>query len=275
MVLRMVFLLTFMMSCASQKPSPYQKEKKKEGFRDETFEDLNVSTFKANSLTKKLKAQRYAEFRAIEICLETQNKHANMIDILDKSVQKNVLRTSGGGWGPNYGFGMYPYYSRYSSFGIGASYSRLATDSWSETLLFPVIQVFYTCSERIWRPDVILKEISSEHMKLLVKDLKGALQIVSIPETSPNTKSVEPGDIIIKANGRRIEKVYELIRLFHSPDTEVSVQVLREGEKVMTKLKSKDITEDVKRTEKEIIIYVCKDKKKDYQTTLQKRKLCN
>lgn len=274
-MIRLLMLLIFTISCASDRPTPYQKEKKKEGFSDSTQEDVRVARFKANTRTKKSKAQSYAEFRAIEYCKINENKHANIIDINDKTVQKEITRTSGSGWGPSYGFGMYPYYSRYSSFGLGVGYSTMSSNSWNETLTFPVIDVFYTCSDKIIRPELIIREISAEQMKLLVKDLKGALQVEKIPEGSPNTGIVEPGDLILKANGKRIEKVYELIKLFTDKDSVVQVQLLREGERLTASLKGKDITEEALKAEKQIITHVCKDKKKKYQKTLKERKICS
>jgi hypothetical protein len=273
MFLKVFLTLVFVISC-STKPTPYQREKKKEGYHDATYEDLRVATFKANTKTKITKAKNYAEFRAIEYCIENENQHANIIDINDKTVRKEITRTSGSGWGPTYGFGMYPYYSRYSSFGIGASFNSISSDSWNETLTFPFVQVFYTCTDKVVRPELILKEISQEQMKLLVKDLKGALQVERVAEYSPNKGVVEAGDLILKAEGKRIERVYELIRLFKTEGSVISVLLLREGERVMAKLKGKDITADALKMEKEIISRVCKDKKKKNQKLLKEKKLC-
>lgn len=266
-MLRLLLVALFLVGCAT-KPTPYQKEKKKEGYRDSVQEDLKVVTFRANTKTKKSTAQSYAEFRAIENC-HAEKKHANIIDMNDRTVEKEVVRTTGSGWGPTYGFGVYPYYGRYSSFGFGANFSTINTDSWSETLTYPVIEVYYNCSERMFRPEVMLKEISAEQMKLLVKDLKGALQVEKIPDHSPNKNRVEPGDIILKANGRRVERIHELIRIFTSDDAEVTLQILREGQKQITKLIAKDVTSDALKAEQEIIDRVCKDKDDSHQTRLK------
>lgn len=265
---RHLLLLLTLVSCAT-KPTPYQKEKKQEGFKDESYEELKVSRFRGNSYTKKDRAQSYAEFRAIEVC-RREEKLANMIDIFDKTVQKEITRSSGSGWGPSY-FGMYPYYSRYSSFGFGAGFNTISTNSWNETLIFPNIEIYYTCAEKVFRPQLIMKEISAEDMKHLVKDVKGAIQVEKLLEDSPN-KILEPGDIILKANGRRIEKVFELIRLFKDKDTEVSVQVLREGERMPAKLTGIDVTAKIQEAEKKIIEKVCKDK--DDQEKLKDNQLC-
>lgn len=270
-MIRPFLVLLLIAGCAS-KPTPYQKEKKQEGFTDGGFEGLSVARFRGNSYTKKDKAQTFAEFRAIQVCSETENKHANIIDVFDKTIQKNIIRSSGSGWGPSYGMGMYPYYSRYSSFGFGVGFNTVSTNSWNETLIYPVMEVYYTCSDKIIRPEIVFKEISAEDMKHLVKDVKGAIQVESIPEISPNTKAVERGDIILKANGKRIEKVYELIRLFVTQESEISVQILREGERVISKLKGKDVTSEVEKTEKDIVTRVCGEK--DKHEKLKKVSLC-
>jgi hypothetical protein len=273
-----ILLLIFVASCSTTKPTPYQKEKHKEGYRDETLEELKVSRFKANSYTEKIKAERFAEFRAIEVCKESENKFANIMDISDKTVEKEITRTTGTSWGPSYGYGMggygYPYYSGYSGVGFGVGMSTVSGSSWNEKLVYPIIEVYYNCQEKIYRPEIMMKEISAEQMKLLVKDLKGALQVEKIPETSPNLKNIELGDLILKANGKRIEKIYELIHLFNDKNSVVTVSLLREGKPVMTKLSSTDVTEKVDQTEKEIIRRVCKEKKNEEQKLLKTTKLC-
>jgi hypothetical protein len=272
-----IMLLLFVVSCSTTKPTPYQKEKKHEGYHDETLEELKVSRFKANSYTEKNKAQRFAEFRAIEVCKEMENKFANIMDISDKTVEKEITRTTGTSWGPSYGYGMgygYPYYSGYSGVGFGVGMSTVSGSSWNEKLIYPIIEVYYNCQNKIYRPEIMMKEITAEQMKLLVKDLKGALQIEKIPETSPNLKKIELGDLILKANGKRIEKIFELIRLFDNKDSVVTLSLLREGRPVMTKLNGADVTDKVDQTEKEIIREVCKDKKHEEQKRLKNTKLC-
>jgi hypothetical protein len=273
MLIRLLVLILFV-SCSTSKPTPYQHEKKKEGYHDGDFEELKVASFKANSYTKKEIAERYAEFRAIEKCRETDKKHANIIDIYDKTVEKTVTRTTGTNWGPSYGYGMYPYYSRYSSVGFGVGYSTVSGTSWDEKLVYPIMEVYYNCSDKIYRPLIIMKEISAEQMKLLVKDLKGGLQVQKIEEKSPNLKKIELGDIILKANGKRIERVYELIRLFDGKDSVVTLSILREGRPLMTKITANDVTADVETKEQEIIQKVCHDKKDEDQKVLKSRKIC-
>lgn len=268
-----LLILTLFVSCAT-KPTPYKSEKNKEGYSDQQEGNFRIATFKANSVSKKAKAQRYAEFRAIETCHELNGLHANILDIVDKTIEKDITRTSGTNWGPSYGFGMYPYYSRYSSFGFGIGMNTMSGSSWKEKVIFPVMQAWYTCSEKVYRPKLLLKEISAEESKLLVKDLKGSIQVAKVPEDSPNKTALEDGDIILKANGKRVEKVYDLIGLFDRHDSEVTAQLLRDGEKVLTKLRAIEVTEEVVKTEEEIVADVCHDQKYKNQTSLKKRLIC-
>lgn len=269
-----LLILILVVSCSSTKPTPYQKEKKKQGYRDNVFEELKISSFKGNTYTKKDRARLFAEFRAIENCRKTNDLLANIIDVFDKTIEKEIIRSSGGAWGPSFYGGMYPYYSRYSSFGVGVDYSTVSTNSWNETLTYPYIEIYYTCSKRIFRPQVHLKELSSGEMRHLVKDVKGAIQVEKILDNSPNKTSLELGDIILKANGKRIEKVYELIRLFNEKNQDVSLQIMREGDRLPTKLKSVEVTEEVVEAEKDIIKKVCHLSKNEMEKELKFIPLC-
>lgn len=254
-------LLVLVASCSTSKPTPYQKEKKKQGYRDLTYEELRVSSFKANAHTKKDRATLYAEFRAIDLCLAEGKKHANLIDVIDKTVEKEITKSSGGAWGPSFYGGAYPYYSRYSTIGVGIDYSTISTDSWKETMTFPHIEIYYTCTDQVFRPKIQFKELSAEEIKHLVKDVKGALQIEKIMDSSPNKDSFETGDIILKANNRRMQKVFELISLLNANRREVVLEILREGERKRLTLKSADVTSEVSQAEERIIKEACLDKK--------------
>jgi hypothetical protein len=267
-------ILLLAISCASNNPTPYQKQKKKElGYSDSQTDNLRIATFRGNSYTSKEKARRYAEFRAIEICRESTEKHANIMDVFDKTVEKEITRSSGSTWGPSY-FGMYPYYSRYSSFGIGAGFNTISTNSWNETLTFPIIDVYFTCAKEVYRPLLFFKELPAGDIKHLVKDVKGAIQVEKIPEKSPNGNVLETGDIILRGNGIRIEKVYQFINLFAPGNQNVKVDLLREGDLRKVTVKSEEITDKVKKMEKEIIQKVCKYKNKKEQAALKRNKLC-
>jgi hypothetical protein len=266
--------LIFLFSCSSSKPTPFKKEEKKEGYRDETYEELKIARFKANRFTKKEQARLYAEFRAIENCHMTENKHANMLDIFDKSIEQIVTKTSGSNWGPSYGFGSYPYYSRYPGYGVGIDVIASSGTIWNEKVAYPIMEVYYNCRDFIFRPKILFKEISPEQMDILVKDFMGGMQVEKVCETSPNFKKVQKGDVILKANGKRIEKVYELVRLFETKDSVVILSILREGRPLRIKISAIDVTSDAVKTESEIITKVCKNKKNHDQKYLRFNKLC-
>lgn len=277
-----LLVLFIIVGCSSTKPTPYQKEKKNEGYTENSLDDLRVSIFKGNSYTKKEQAHLYAQFRAIEVCREYENQLANLIFIFDKTVEKEYIRSTGSNWGPSYSYyGGYPYYyggypyRGYSGLGIGIGYNTVDTKSWNEKLSYPIMEVYYTCTDTVIRPQLIFRELTAEQTKHLVKDVKGAIQVENIGKQSPNKNTVELGDIILKANGKRIEKIFELIRLFNKENREVSVLLLREGEKVVSKLKSVDITDEARKNETEIIKSVCSKKTKDNEVELKKIKICN
>lgn len=272
MFLRFMLLILFA-SCASNKPTPYQAQKKEKlGYQVLELENLQIASFRGNRYTSKDRARRYAEFRAIEIC-RGEGKHADIIDVMDKTISKEVVRSSGTTWGPSY-FGMYPYYSRYSSFGIGAGFNTLSTESWSETITFPIVDVFFNCAEKVLRPLLVFRELPAQEMRHLVQDVKGAIQVEKFQENSPNNRNVEAGDIFVKASGRRIEKVYQYINLFRTGNPVVQTQLLREGQKRTIPVYSKDVTDEVVEEEKKIIESVCKYKDRDEQKQLKKSPLC-
>lgn len=266
-----LLILAFISGCAT-KPTPYQKEKKKEGFSDLHREDYEVSVFRGNSKSKKGRVELYAQFHAIENCRQKSLK-TNVIAVLDRTVEKEITRTSGGGWGPSYGFGMYPYYG-YSSFGFGANFSTISGDSWREVLEFPVIEVYYRCSDEIYRPLVEFRELSADQVKHLVKDVKGALQIENIASGSPNGELFQIGDIILRANGKRLERIYDLTKLFGEHSQTINLEFLRDGERLYRLMKAKDVTTDSQIQEEKIIGEVCSKKEDDKQKLLRENKLC-
>ena len=210
-MLKLTSLLILLLGCAS-KPTPYQPMKKHEGYKEKTLEGLQVVVFRGNSYSKKAKARFYAEFRAIEVCRETGFKLANIFDFMDKTTSRDVIRTSS--FGPSYYYGMSPFYSRYSGFGMSAGFGNSVHDSWKETYVYPNIEVVFRCSNEAVRPELLLREVPAEEMKHLVKDLKGALQVEKVPEDSPNKGNLLPGDIILKLGETRIQRIYELLSTF-------------------------------------------------------------
>lgn len=263
-------ILVFAIACSSNDPTPYQKAKKGRGYEDRKEDDIRISNFRANSYTKIPEARLYAEFHAIENCKTEAGRYANILDIFDRTEAKEITRTTGSAFGPTYygGYGMYPYYSRYSSFGVGASFNTISTDTWNETLVYPNIDVFYTCETKVYRPKVMFREVPAEEMKHLVKDLKGGLQVEKVVADSPNRMVLDDDDIILRANGTRIDRVYELIHMFNDQSRQVKIEFLREGQKKTAIMKSDDVTNFISEAENKIIAEACKKKE------IKENKLC-
>lgn len=252
----------FIFSCAHNDRTPYQPFKKHQGYREKVEEGLRIVNFMSNSYTKIEDTMIFAKFRAIELCRSENKKFALILDVVDKTQKKDILRSRGDTFYPSYYYGMSPYYSRYSNFGLYGGFGTTNTETWSETIVTPAMDVLYQCLDKAYGPEVIFRDVSADEMKILVKDLKGGLQIEKILDHSPNAKIVEYGDVLIKANGVRIQKNFEILKLFNDPqwNKTLKVDVYREGRRKDLVLKSQDISESVLKSQKEIIQAACEYK---------------
>lgn len=258
--------MIFLAACSSTKMTPYQKEKKNEGYSDSSFKEIKVASFKGNSHTKKDVAKNYAEFRAIEVC-RAENKHAGIIETLDKSYSKEIRRSSSSSLGPS-GFSMYPYYySRYSTIGFGVNYNTIDTQSWNETYNYPVIEVLFRCEDEVYRPGLTFRELTADQMRDLVKDVKGGIQVEEMIGNK-NKGTLKVGDIIIRGEGERIEHVFQLNSLFSQKRKIVDVELFREGKRLLRKVHSDNITKEVVSHEEEVIKEVCSSKGKPEKNSL-------
>lgn len=269
-MLRILMLLVLLVGCASERTKYAKYSKKNGGYQDKTVENnLRVVSFKANSYTPVKLAIKFAKFRAIEICQKEEYKVAHLLDTFDKTQSKTVTRTSSSGY-PSYYYGMSPFYSRYSGFGYGFGFSTMNSSSWNETVQYPDIEVIFQCTNEVWEPEVKFREVPPDEMKHLVKDLKGGLQVESVPETSVSKKNVKVGDVIIEGNGERIQQTYQLLTLFiNSKDHTINVEVLRDGNlKQGLILKGTKGTDKLLKAQKDIVKSTCKNKE------LAENKLC-
>lgn len=260
-------ILMLFPGCASER-TKYQTYEKQEGYRDLAPEDnLRMANFRGNPYTKKFDAEHFAKFRAIEVCEGTGKKLTHILDVKDRSLSRNVIRSSGTGFPSSYYYGMSPFYNRYSSFGFGISNST--STAYEETYVYPDFTAYFDCVDAAFGPEVLLREVSAEEMKLLVKDLKGALQVEKIMKNSPNFSILEVGDVILRAQGQRIQNVPQLLRLFSSERREVPVEIIREGERKKVTVKSSEVSEYVRKAQEEITRHVCGKEE------VKKRNLCS
>lgn len=258
-------LLISIVGCASSR-TKYQSYEDKEGYRDRESKGLKVTSFKANARTKKEVAELFAKFRAIENCKEAGFKLAHILDVKDKTVSKDVVRSSSTGF-PSYYYGMSPFYSRYHT-GFGLGFSTMSSNTWEETYSYPEFEVTYECAQETFEPELILREVPAEEMKLLVKDLKGGLQVEEIIKGSPNQNVIKEGDVILKANDRRLESKSVLIQMFKPGQTSIPIEVMREGVRKNVILKGVDVSSYILDSQKEIIKKACHKKE------IKKRQLC-
>jgi hypothetical protein len=271
-MLRLFILLFLIVSCSSHERTKYQAYKKKNGggYQEKTLDDgIRVVSFKANSDTKRSLAIKFSKFRAIEICTAENFALTHLLDTFDKTESRNVIRSYSSGY-PSYYYGMSPFYNHYSGFGYGFGFSTTNTDAWSETLRYPNIEVVFECANEVYEPQVVFRQVPADEMKHLIKDLKGGLQVEKISNGSSQSKKLEIGDILIRANGERVQEMYQLLNLFQkSQKHKLNIDVLRDGiiEKGIM-LTGVNASEKILKAQQEIVRSVCK-----YED-LKKRALC-
>lgn len=265
------FILILLASC-STKRTQYQKyEKKTGGYSDAVVEDgIHAARFEANSLTKRTYANLFARFRSLEECREEGKPYSHILGIIDRSSTKKVMRSDGDYWGPSYygGVGMSPFYNRYSGFGFSTGINFINSRSWEETLVYPEVEVLYHCTDKVYEPEMVMRDIPPDDMKHLVKDLKGGVQVERILPDSPN-KDIHEEDIIIRADGKRVMKGHEILALFKDGPRAVPIEVLREGERKTLTLRAHDVTKTVDQN-----LHAMKDKACKFEDVKKKSHLC-
>ncbi|MES2526267.1 MAG: hypothetical protein V4598_04245 [Bdellovibrionota bacterium] len=264
--------LIFLVACSSAKRTQYgPHEKKNGGYTDGILEDsIHITRFEANSLTKRSYAEMFARYHSLEKCRQEGKAYAHILAVIDQSDKKKITRTNGDSWGPSYyyGMGMSPFYSRYSGFGFSTGVNVINTRAWEETLIFPNIETIYHCAEKVYEPEIAMRDVPPEEMKLLVKDLKGAIQVEKILPGSPNTNLKEE-DIILRAEGKRIMKGHQLLALFKDNPKLVRVEILRDGERKQIDLRGQDVTVKVKEN-----LVTLKNQACDFKDVKTKSSLC-
>ncbi len=201
----------------------------------------------------------FPRFHTLEECRKRNQPLSHIIGVVDKSSTKKIIRTDSDSWGPSYyyGMGMSPFYSRYSGFGFSTGINVVNSRAWEETLVYPEIDVIYHCAEKVYEPEIAMRDVPAEEMKHLVKDLKGGVQVEKILPGSPN-KMLKEEDIIIKAEGKRIMKGHQLLALFKDKPEPVKVEILREGRRKTISVRAEDVTDRVKENLAELKKSACK-----------------
>ena len=271
-MVRFFCLILLLCGCSSTERTKYKPYHKKHGgYKERTLENgLRIVSFHANSYTKKNLATTFARFRAIELCLAENFKLAHFLDSFDRTQSKTITRTTSSGY-PSYYYGIGPSWNRYHGFGYGIGRNTQSGSSWNEIIEYPEVEVIYECAQDVFEPRLGLREVSAEEVKHLVKDLRGALQIESLPPGSPDKKTLLVGDIILRGNGERVQERYQLLSLFRrNKDHKIEVEVLRDGVlKTGLTLTGLDASEKMLKAQSEIVMAACKNKE------IKKKKLCH
>lgn len=267
-----VLSLVILAACSSAKRTQYEKLSDKQGgYSDSILEDsIHISRFEANSLTKRSYAEMFAKYRSLEECRREGKPYSHILAVIDKSSTKKITRSNSDYWGPsyNYGMGMSPFYSRYSGFGFSTGINMVNSKAWEETLVYPDVEVVYHCAEKVYEPEIAMRDIPPDEMKHLVKDLKGGVQVEKILPGSPN-KNLQEDDIIIKASGKRIMKGHQLLALFKDGPQAVNVEVLREGERKTVSVSAEDVSKSISEN-----MTVLKNRACDFNDVKKSSSLC-
>lgn len=260
-------LLIFLLSSCSTKRTEYQKFQKDDGgYSDRILDgELRAVRFEGNHKTRRSYAEIFARFRALEIC-QADGKLSHVLGVIDKSSTKRVLRSDGNFWGPSYYYGLStsPFYSRYGGFGFSTGINMTNSRTWEETLVYPEIEVIFHCTEKAFEPSLTLRDVPPEEMKHLVKDLKGGIQV-----EGSGTTELLVGDIILRAQDARITRGHQLLAKLKDGPGSISVEILRDGKRLTSRLGSRDVTSEVKKNLEEL-----QDKGCEFDDVREKSKLC-
>jgi hypothetical protein len=269
-IFSLILILIGALACSTEHRTPYQKfHKDKGGYRDaELADDIHVSDFEANQYTKRSYAEMFARYHSLENCRHEGQSYSHILAVIDKTTTKTITRTNADYWGPSYYYGMSPYYSRYGGFGWSTGLNFVNGQTWQETLIFPEYEVIYHCANKVYEPMLAMRDVPPEELKLLVKDLKGGVQVEKVLPGSPN-KEIKENDVILKANGHRITKGHQLLSFFLDGPKSVKVELLRDGVKKEVTVKGKEVTEEVQQNLSALKNQVC-----DFKDVKTKSKIC-
>lgn len=255
-----VLLLLSLIAC-STRPTSYQPIKDKQGYSDKNMDNLlRMTTFQGNSATSKKTAELYAKFRAIEICHKVNRPLAHIMLVKDNSYSEEISQTTS--TGPTYSYGMSPYYGVYGGAGPGwgMGYGTTTTTTSNDTYNYPMFDVYFECVDKAMDARVSLINLSASQMSELVKDVQGAVQVDAVLDDSPNKGRIQKGDIIIRVNGERVEKIIDVYHAFRKPSVNTfQLEFFRDGVRKTTMASFADVTKQVEESQREIIKEACRN----------------
>lgn len=253
--------LLVLVACASR--TEYQAYTEDEGgYRHKELEgNLQLVNFVGNKETEKSTALHFANFRAIHICVDKGFKYYHPLYVSGDIEKETVTRTY-----PGY-YGMSPYYSGFGYPGTGfaggfGTYGGFAgygvgRRTYTDTIKYPEATVVFECANTVYAPEVEFQEVSRKELNFQTGDDKGGLKVVSIPAGSPNQASLQKDDVILKAAGERVLNAYNLIKLFSPQQQEVTVELMRNGKRMIKRIKATDVTNKIANHQREEIKETC------------------
>ena len=187
------------------------------GYTDETLiTGERVANFYGAKNTSLDTAADFSKFRAIELCRSEGKKFADF-HYVDTPAPVSVTRMS---------------------------IDKYGGSAWTGKRSFPIFHTYYTCLDQVALPMVVIRELSMEDMKVLVKDLAGAIKIEFVPPTTINAGVLLAGDIILKVGGTRVEteRGYAMAFSKLSGQTTADLLIVREEKRINVKVKLQDVT---------------------------------
>lgn len=264
-----IFLLLSIIGCSSS-PTNYVPRKSDQGYSDQQVADeLRMAEFQGNAQTKKESAELFAKFRSIEVCRE-MNKETHIMLVNDKSYSKNVVQANT--TGPDFYYGMSPYYGRYGAYGPGMTmgYSNYNTNYTTQEYTYPHFEVYFECVDKSFDAGMHFQNLSASQVSTLVKDVAGAVQVNDVADYSPNKGVFQKGDIITHVAGERVTKQLDVYKASRkTPGAPIRIDFFRDGKKKSGTAQFKDVTDMVKEADAEIIKAACKEK-----TMSDENKIC-
>jgi hypothetical protein len=255
----LLFLSLVYISACTSKRTRYEPLHRSEGYAIKRVSDnIMISRFAGNSLSRKNDAKLFSVFRAVEFCQESGFKLTRLFETVDRTKFKSVQKSSQSTYqAPVYVSGAKTSKGNLRSSGQNsiddASNTRFDatayggntfTDStsWEEKYDYPIFDSYFSCTNQASILGAQLRDISFEDMKSFVKDLMGAVQIQSLQNDSENKQVLKTGDIIVFIDGQRIQNRIQFINAIDVTKNRAAIPgvIFRDGVKMNVILTAAD-----------------------------------
>lgn len=245
----LVSILLTLMSCASLRApyAPYTKENLL-GYADIKNDDqTDAVRFRGNMFTEPLDMVLYSQFRAIQICQSRGKTLTRFLKMTDMSPSTSIQSAEG--------YRQYvPVYLKYD-----VSYNATSVrENILEGSIDPVFEVTFTCVDKAYSAQVVVRELVAGEVKSFVQDARGAVQINAFHDVSVSAQSLKVDDIILKVNGTRSRNRSDFYRLVDmSENGKTLLTVIRERKVMDIEVLAASIENQVEEFELRIVRTAC------------------